>query len=1266
MKHLYIFLAACLLVLSAFGQHLDPAHIQSLCDSINPGDYPEANAALLDDYLVTTYEADGTSDTIDDMAYALFTDRGVREFNTMTEHYNARYEKRELLLLQVFSPGAKEPRNIDPAEVVNVSSDNSSMQSNIYDPMDMLMNINLPFLEKGDVIRCCIRRQTIKARVPNSFSTYELLETLHPVLNYDIIIDAPAELPLKNIAILSPVENTVTSSQEEKDGRIIYSWNAKNVPQAIPEPRMPSFSTCVQRLLVSTHENWEAVSKWYWNLCLPHLNTNDEMQATVTELTQNCTDEMQKISAIFTFVSQKIRYMGETTETEAPGYEPHDAIQTFAKRHGVCRDKAALLVALLRSAGFEAFPVLIYVGPLRDKEVPLPYFNHAITAIRLPDGQYMLMDSTNEHTNDLFPAYLGNRSYLVATPEGEGLQISPVPPASHNSLLVNTIANLDAEGAISGFTTFQFHGINDNGYRGYLASCSEEERRLFFESLLRKVLPEGQLEQLDISPNPVMDTSVTLGAVIRFRAPHAIPEGQSPALITLPSFARHVGFAHKSKQLFSLDKRKFPILFDFTASVEEEIKLTIDEKWGQCEVLPQDTDFTLPFFSFQQTYHQEDDGICLSQSIAIDGLNITPEQYPLLKQGQAVIELAEKQPIILAKPKNAFQKSVEKADKLYLTRELVLDAFPNGKYHLSSTTREQILTYSGMKESAELKFFIFPDFQNLKLNYARVITTEETKELNLDEIKIIPSEQCATAPRYPKGQTIVANLPGVSENCIIEHQWEMDFTNESEFFCIPFQNINPQQKRKFTLRVHPGANCDIQTSQTGLFFSKNKTRNFRETIFKEGDCTVHVWETTAPQLPIPQEAQRPELYAIAPFVACGFDNWKNYAKSVYSALRRNAVLPKDAEHPLRQFIRELMDIQDPFERIHAIEECFEQNIRGDGPAFEDLPLTALSQAGTTFQDGYGNNADLAILYYAILSALGYKPEFLLAHSQAVSDYELENWYKRHCDRDLFPYVLVKAKIADRTVWFNCNGPYSHPGTCPFDGAPVLMPNGKIKILSIDPQFQNEENYDIDITLYADGSADYIHNDIVKGTRFGSNYQQWAEQTPEERRRDQLSFFTSLSLLAEPKGEIQKDFSQYPARISASANIKAFATRQDKILSLRLPENLTSYCPAVTNEPKRELPYLFNRRTRGTTTVTVHFPKNTFILRKPQTQVIRLTGTDNFLSVETIPIKGGCKFIFRHHLTPALLSPQEYLKLKEITRVLRQKDFSILLLQYSDN
>jgi len=112
----------------------------------------------------------------------------------------------------------------------------------------------------------------------------------------------------------------------------------------------------------------------------------------------------------------------------------------------LCRDKAALLVVMLRLAGFDAFPTLIDTGAKKDPEVAQPYFDHAIVAVREPDGTYMLMDPTDENTTKLLPAYLDDKSYLVATPEGDPLRTSPVDPAESNLMRIETRGRINATG----------------------------------------------------------------------------------------------------------------------------------------------------------------------------------------------------------------------------------------------------------------------------------------------------------------------------------------------------------------------------------------------------------------------------------------------------------------------------------------------------------------------------------------------------------------------------------------------------------------------------------------------------------------------------------------------------------------------------------------------------------------------------------------------------------------------------------------------------
>ena len=247
------------------------------------------------------------------------------------------------------------------------------------------------------------------------------------------------------------------------------------------EPGMPPEDMVLQRLYVSTLPDWKAVSKWYWELSQPHLEAESaEMKSKVTTLTAGAKTDQDKTKALFYYVSKNIRYMGRTLENDRPGFEPHDVKLTFDKKYGVCRDKAALLVALLREAGVKAYPVLMSVDDKRDADVPDPDFNHAIVGVEMQPGNYELMDPTDENTRELLPSSDRNQSYLICRPEGEHLLTSPVDPAENNMMRIKTTAVLDANGSLKAKSLLSFEGVNDDEYRSTFVHMKPDDERRFF------------------------------------------------------------------------------------------------------------------------------------------------------------------------------------------------------------------------------------------------------------------------------------------------------------------------------------------------------------------------------------------------------------------------------------------------------------------------------------------------------------------------------------------------------------------------------------------------------------------------------------------------------------------------------------------------------------------------------------------------------------------------------------------------------------------
>jgi transglutaminase-like putative cysteine protease len=64
----------------------------------------------------------------------------------------------------------------------------------------------------------------------------------------------------------------------------------------------------------------------------------------------------------------------------------------FTDRCGVCKDKAGMLITLLRAAGFEAYPAMTMAGSRIDY-IPADQFNHCVTVVKSRrDGKYHLLD----------------------------------------------------------------------------------------------------------------------------------------------------------------------------------------------------------------------------------------------------------------------------------------------------------------------------------------------------------------------------------------------------------------------------------------------------------------------------------------------------------------------------------------------------------------------------------------------------------------------------------------------------------------------------------------------------------------------------------------------------------------------------------------------------------------------------------------------------------------------------------------------------------
>lgn len=1243
--------------------------------------YPDANAVVLEYAMSTRYKADGTYLQVADSAIKILTEKGVEEFRVVSSWYNRSYSRAKIPLVQLIKPDGTRI-NVDLKHNTSEMSENSDMAANIYDPQSRVIKVTVPGLAPGDILRCICVDETTRPRIPDSFSDLILFENENPIIHLAVTINAPESLPLNSIAVKDRQGAGLKHEVRRLNNRIVYTWEAADIPQYFSEPKMPPAAAYLQRLLVSTFKDWQEVSRWYWKLCEPHLKTTAAIEQEVRRLTQSCRDDREKAVAIFNFVSQKIRYMGVIAEDTAPGYEPHDVAKTFDDRAGVCRDKAALLVAMLRCAGLESFPVLIHTSAKRDPEVPMPYFNHAITAVRdRESGAITLMDPTNETTRDLLPSYLSDRSYLLATPEGDPLRTSPVQPAGNNLVEIRTSGELSGDGKLSIMSELVFNGINDNAYRMLMLNTPPADRRQFFEKLLRQRLPGCRINSIALAPADLQDMSRPFSVVLTAEAPEYLNDGGGDgnyATMRIPRLAGLFGMINFIFRDATLARRRFPYDTRFTCGTREEITLRLPDTLVPAAI-PQYRSHDDELMLWQRRIGITSGALFFASAYSSRQVQYAPEQYGRVKEALRDFEAADRKQVVFRKIAPPAAKSgddggdgdgdPETPDAVIRNHQVTIELKDDHNWEYEELARIQVMSYNGVKENSDMSWEYNPLWDEIEILEARVINDGDVREIPAGMIHRMDADWAAAAPRYPAGKILVVNFPGVQPGSVIEYRLRRTMRNRPFFaFEGVLRSIYPADHIGYALML-PGSMKDAKPDfhpggMLALVPKKDRPAVNASRERLDDGRMLYRWEIANARRIRVEDAMAP-LNTFAPAIAFSRGNWRDYAAQI-----RDAVAPLLAADPAiaSQAVALTANAADEEEKLVRIRDFIEQNIRRSAPDFCELPLDALTAPAVTLRDGYGNSADVALLYCAILRAAGFdKAELYLA--SALESPEMQELAAKYPTLRLFSKWLVRVQTASgNTVWLNDQSQYGQFGTCKYDHALLLrLKNGDLETLRLPPEFSNFTREKQEIRLDDDGNATVTVTTYVQGSQFGELKRHYAQMTAEQRRRHYQKLVADYSQNARPVTEdLRTDFIRYPGEISYTIQVDHFAQADGQFCYFTM-NNPAATALGDARAQKRENPLYWSAFRQSEREIAITMPPS---YRQPLLMPRKFSwrspggGTIDF---RCRPVgktaAGAAEYLFttRSNLIPAIILPPQYPSLQEALKTLQHPSMNSVLL-----
>jgi hypothetical protein len=309
-----------------------------------------------------------------------------------------------------------------------------------------------------------------------------------------------------------------TAGMLRAPGKTIYCWYKRDMEPFKGEPGMTSPSDAAPKLLLSTSPDWYAKSVWFnkVNEDFKSFEVTSDVQKLTDSLLAGVTDELQKISILNHWAAEEIRYSGISMGT-GEGFTLHPGSMTLLDRCGVCKDKAGMVITLLRAAGFESYPAMTMAGSRVDR-IPADQFNHSVALVKRANGNWMLLDPTwIPGVREMWSSAEQQQEFLAGIPGGADIMSTPISLADNHYLKFDATSELSADGVLKGTITATAEGQSDASIRRAFSRSFASSWHEFLPRLLYSVAPQAEIaEQKYSDPN---DLSAPITLKIQYRIP---------------------------------------------------------------------------------------------------------------------------------------------------------------------------------------------------------------------------------------------------------------------------------------------------------------------------------------------------------------------------------------------------------------------------------------------------------------------------------------------------------------------------------------------------------------------------------------------------------------------------------------------------------------------------------------------------------------------------------------------------------------------------
>jgi tetratricopeptide (TPR) repeat protein len=462
----------------------DPKALLAAAEKVSAG---EAGAVVLLDEARYSFDAQGHAVSTRRLVARIIADSAVDDWSTVEAGWSPWFQEKPQIEARVVSKDG----TVHTLEAKAITETAAQDDLDIFSD-NRIVRAPLPGIAAGSVLEQVVT-YTHKTPIADAGLTDRFIFGRGvPLQQSRLIVEAPSSLEI-HIANRSDAKQQKT----EENGRQRLIWETGPLPAVENyEYYLPYDMSALPYVAFSTGRSWQEVARRYAEIVEQQIK-DAGIESEVKAAVGNATDRREVIARILASIQKNVRYAG--VEVGEGSIIPRAPREVLSHKYGDCKDKASLLVAMLRVAKIQAHVALLRSGHDLDVQPDLPglgEFNHAIVIV---DGEpAMWIDPTDEfaRANEM-PAPDQGRNALVASDTTTSLTQVPMSESPANRYLETRSFTLVEEGKSTVVEVSEAIGAEESGLRRGYSTADRKQYREMIERYVEDVYAAKKLKTID-------------------------------------------------------------------------------------------------------------------------------------------------------------------------------------------------------------------------------------------------------------------------------------------------------------------------------------------------------------------------------------------------------------------------------------------------------------------------------------------------------------------------------------------------------------------------------------------------------------------------------------------------------------------------------------------------------------------------------------------------------------------------------------------------